>query len=121
MPPDDLNGWKELALTVGVLGGGLWAVVRFVFEPHVRKVVKAVMREETQQLSGVLERLRNVEDAVNDLRKDGKAQDTALDELRSETNEGFRRLTLTLDRIDLRSQETSHAVARIEGQLEALK
>ena len=113
-----LNGWREVALSVAAIGGVLWAVTRFVFEPHIRRVVKAVMVEESRQIVGLGARLRDVEDAVNELRRDGAAQDSALETLRSETGEGFRRLTATLDRIDENAHATATAVARIEGRME---
>jgi hypothetical protein len=117
--PARLTDWREFALSAVALLGIAWATLRFVFEPHVRKVVKTVMAEESQQIVGISTRLQKVEAAVNDLRRDGAAQDTALESLRAETGDGFRRLTATLERIDEHAQETAKAVARIEGRMEA--
>jgi hypothetical protein len=110
--PDRLNTLREFALSAVALLGILWATLRFVFEPHVRKVVKAVMAEESRQIVGISQRLRFVEDAVNELRRDGAEQDTALESLRIETGEGFKRLTQTLERIDENAQQVAKAVAR---------
>jgi len=117
--PDRLNTLREFALSAVALLGIAWATLRFVFEPHVRKVVKAVMAEESRQIVGISQRLRFVEDAVNELRRDGAEQDTALESLRTETGEGFKRLTQTLERIDENAQQVAKAVARIEGRMEA--
>lgn len=99
--------------------GTLWAVLKYVFQPHVTRTVRTAMHSDTQRLTSMAQRLALVEDAVNELRRDGREQDTALKELRTETAEGFRRTTATLERIDENAQEVAKAVARIEGRMEA--
>ena len=117
--PERLAFLREVVTAVAVVGAALWAIARFVLEPHVRRVVKSVMAEETKRLAGIGQRLQFVEDAVNELRRDGKSQDEELSGLRSEMTQGFQRLTATLERIDENAQVVAQAVARIEGRMEA--
>lgn len=104
--------WGSRAVAFAV---GAWFVVRFVFEPHVKRIVSTVFEEksdeaiEAQKVTS--ERVSILEQRMAEQEKTMLLITQSLKHLR----EGFDDVRRILDRVDEKSVHTAEAVARIEG------
>ena len=120
----DLAPWELLALLLGVLAS-LWAGLRFLFEPHVARIITRVIERRERASTGERDRLAaervallaRVQDLEDRMAEREKTEALIVQSI-GEMTKGFERLTKTLERVDERSEMTAESVARIEGTMD---
>lgn len=117
---------------IAAVGGGvavLWAGLRFLFEPHVARIITRVI--EAREVDGAKERARDAEEwarwqqRVTDLEESMANAETdrrlfaqTLTGIAKSVDENAKRQTAIIEKIADRQDETAKAVARIEGAME---
>lgn len=120
-----MEAFLELATKVAVgtmaLGGLLWSVVRFIFEPHVRRVVQAVVKAEfaakekaeaaeVAAAQDLARRMGLLEDRMTKVESGAERTSDAV----GRVEEGMARQTKILERLTEKLEVVTLTVARIE-------
>jgi esterase/lipase len=95
--------------------GALWAVIRFAFEPHVRRVVRAA------GVAALEERATKLEETMRTVEATMEARDERDSEFRAEMRRLQERQTVAIEAISKEVTEQGKAVSRIDGTLRGME
>lgn len=121
MVEDLIERATRVALAVATVGGILWATVRFIFEPHVTRVVKAVVKAEfaakekaeaaeVEAAKDLARRMGLLEDRMSKVESGAERTSDAV----GRVEEGMARQTKILERLTEKLEVVTLTTARIE-------